>query len=772
MFEQYTKFFHLLSQKGGALQGQLGDEATDLVKALRDYPDIARPSVDALSEYSKYLKDFIHFGLSQPTLRAIISNYFDDKVISWAMDSVTARLAPLISKKKLSVQEVTLIQAGRVDAIELAAYLEHARARTGQHAKALNDGFEVLEPPAAMAEPIPVPAAAAPAPQAAPAAAPRRDFFVTAHEPPAAGAMVELGPALDKLRKCHAYVLRMGVSRPQVENLASGDTSVGDIPAEGLPTHWVLTSRDVSFVGASSSCTVRQIGELWEASFDLLVPASDDSRFEALGITTGEKLGQLQVAIYVLRGGTAEREMYRELTVDLAAKELVTGDDTIATPAHTLLRTSHEWTTPPVHVQVRFWKESALITMMRGAAIKDYSDTEEWNVTATRISGYIDNVRSALEALREKWSAYFDAIDAGDMASRLPTHYGALFAEKTEGWQPLPDAADAAHNTSFDAVQASEEWFALSSAGYALYDACFAQGTRMRAMLDELKPGSRIDFQWTEKYGNGWVPHVPWALMHIRMPDVTRVQPVDPEAFLGLRLRLGSQAWSTQNPSRALVSATPTNALNLLYWGSKAGDDVAVEAQWQAQEFASWGQAVLPKPGLAELKRQVVLALDTPAPAPVGVVYLYCHCSVGNGDTVALRFGDTSKPQDVLTQVDLSFKKLADAPMLFANACTTAQADPFKTSLLESLFFGRGARAFIGTETKVPVQLASKFAWLYFQFFYRRFDPEPMAAGEALTQARMFLWTQYRNVGGLFYSLVNQYDLYFASYDEVVALKQ
>ena len=178
-------------------------------------------------------------------------------------------------------------------------------------------------------------------------------------------------------------------------------------------------------------------------------------------------------------------------------------------------------------------------------------------------------------------------------------------------------------------------------------------------------------------------------------------------------------------------------------------------------------QAAQPNP-----KRQVIVVIDTPAPAPVSVVYLYCHCSVGTGDRVTLRFGDSSKPQDVITQNDLSSRELADGPLIFANACTTAAADPFKTGLLESHFFGRGVRAFVGTETKVPVQLASKFAWLYFQFFYRRFDPAPMAAGEAMVQARMFLWTQYRNVGGLFYSFVNQYDLYLASHEEVVALRQ
>jgi hypothetical protein len=46
-----------------------------------------------------------------------------------------------------------------------------------------------------------------------------------------------------------------------------------------------------------------------------------------------------------------------------------------------------------------------------------------------------------------------------------------------------------------------------------------------------------------------------------------------------------------------------------------------------------------------------------------------------------------------------------------------------------------------------------------------------MAAGEAVTQARLFLWTHYRNIGGLFYSHVNQYDLFLAREDEVRALR-
>jgi hypothetical protein len=45
-----------------------------------------------------------------------------------------------------------------------------------------------------------------------------------------------------------------------------------------------------------------------------------------------------------------------------------------------------------------------------------------------------------------------------------------------------------------------------------------------------------------------------------------------------------------------------------------------------------------------------------------------------------------------------------------------------------------------------------------------------MAAGEAVVQTRLFLWTHYRNIGGLLYTYVNQYELFMAQNAEVMAL--
>jgi hypothetical protein len=68
--------------------------------------------------------------------------------------------------------------------------------------------------------------------------------------------------------------------------------------------------------------------------------------------------------------------------------------------------------------------------------------------------------------------------------------------------------------------------------------------------------------------------------------------------------------------------------------------------------------------------------------------------------------------------------------------------------------------------------MASRFASVFFHFFFRRIDPHPMAAGEAVSQTRLFLWSHYRNLGGLLYTQINQYELYMATDAEIAALRK
>ena len=98
----------------------------------------------------------------------------------------------------------------------------------------------------------------------------------------------------------------------------------------------------------------------------------------------------------------------------------------------------------------------------------------------------------------------------------------------------------------------------------------------------------------------------------------------------------------------------------------------------------------------------------------------------------------------------------------------------YSANAVTKAFFDRGCRAFIGTDCMVPAAMASRFAVIFFYFFLRLVDKQqlPMAAGEAIAQTRLFLWSQYRNIGGLLYSYLNQYDLYMASDAEIRTLQR
>jgi hypothetical protein len=319
-------------------------------------------------------------------------------------------------------------------------------------------------------------------------------------------------------------------------------------------------------------------------------------------------------------------------------------------------------------------------------------------------------------------------------------------------------------------VSVSLEIRELAFEGHALYEAFFPQGSKLRGWLDALPPGHRIDISWTRR-GHAFIPHVPWGLMylpHVPLPG----QPVDAMGFLGQRFRLSYTAHPAPSGDRALGGLDDSHRAHFLHWGDDT-DPTGREARWQQKEWQRWTKQIFVPSSLdgPDLKTELLTMLAQPQPSPVAVLYLFCQCNIGTGADGLLRFGPTSQPAHIVRRTDLATTPLADHPLVFVNACSTAASDPYVANELELAFFKRGCRAYLGTETKVPIAFASRFAAIFFHFFYRTLDPAPMAAGEAVAQTRLFLWTHYRNIGGLFYTYVNQYELFMAEDAEVRSMR-
>jgi ElaB/YqjD/DUF883 family membrane-anchored ribosome-binding protein len=572
------------------------------------------------------------------------------------------------------------------------------------------------------------------------------------------------------------YTLNFKVGQPDENNLLDSEKAVvpeSEIPDEGLDTEWIVTSNTVRLADITDVTTVSteqlEGTTVWLARFSLHIPKHEESVIRQLRI---EPLQTQQVELDVrinVRGAS-----YRQFKVELSVEDSgpggiptqteaarITNQTTRAAARDLTLRPVRNWQKPPGILKLDFndydkeqiWIEGE---MADGRSVGQYF---LWPVKPDKLAGPIDNVRAMAELFRGEWdAAYLNNIDQNDLAARLQQ-----LATQPDKFQ-LTDNADEEHQRSWEAVANSKELFKLADHGHFLYRTLFPNGSQLRSWLDELKPGWMLDIKWT----NG--PHIPWGLLYMGEQKPVRGEPIDATRFWGLRFRTGYMAHVLDRPYwRTLGSLDETWRGNCLYWGNQSGDEIAPEAQWQRSIWAGWkNQVFVPslQPG-SNPKDEFLNLLEEPAKKPMSLIYFYCQSEVGDGSKLELLFGSGPEEYDKVEQSDLSVSNLPDQPLVFANACTTSAANPYIANVLEEIFFAAGCRAYLGTESRVPVKLASRFASVFFYYFYRMIDPTPIAAGEAVWQARRFLWNQYHNIGGLFYAYINEYYLFMGQRDEL-----
>lgn len=581
------------------------------------------------------------------------------------------------------------------------------------------------------------------------------------------------------------YTLNLGVGKPVAAGLIGGNSAnvpEKDLKGGGLQTEWeVITSAfELKSVDPQVvlSATPLIAPTLWIAKFALSIPEDGESDVRRILIVPrSHESCRLEVLIYAIRGERSEvyRQFSIELIVEGAAKAgaenaaLVQSDLIFAPSNHMALRTTHEWTTPPGRLAVNVFPGLQKASVRGDWSGKQVNDLVDWFAQQDVVKGPIDLVREAAERFRGRWEQYLNDIDVNGLQERL-----AGFT-RTYDWATWQSRADFQHADSWVKASTSSELRDLAILGHELYQVAFPPNQPLRNWMDSLPPGSRLDITWmADAASAGNVPNVPWGLMYQPDPPNLGV-PADPMGFLALRFRLGYWAYrGVSDASKALGAMTNAHQAYCLYWGSHPKDETGNEAVWQRQQFQSWQNQIFAPliPGSPDARAEVLQALSAPQQRPTSVVYFFCQAAVGYGHRPVLQFGPTSGLADVLQTTDLlAGRTLVDQPLVFANACTTSSADPYIANLLQQSLFRRGCRGFLGTETKVPIQLASRLAVIFFKFFYRSVDPAPMAAGEALAQTRLFLLTEYANIGGIFYTYLNQYELYMADDAEVQTLR-
>ena len=153
-------------------------------------------------------------------------------------------------------------------------------------------------------------------------------------------------------------------------------------------------------------------------------------------------------------------------------------------------------------------------------------------------------------------------------------------------------------------------------------------------------------------------------------------------------------------------------------------------------------------------KNEVLSALEDPKTSDQ-VLYFYCHGisqdveETGGVDASTLILSGN----DRLTIKDLSIDapivdRLLNEPLVFINACESAELSPLVFDGFVPYFVAKGARGVIGTECKVPAKFAVEWARRFFDRFLKG-----EALGEIFLALRQELFNDEHNLLGLLYAL-------------------
>jgi hypothetical protein len=265
------------------------------------------------------------------------------------------------------------------------------------------------------------------------------------------------------------------------------------------------------------------------------------------------------------------------------------------------------------------------------------------------------------------------------------------------------------------------------------------------------KPGSSLNFQVVATR----FP-VPWGLLYFG--DTAEGAAIDPDLFLGMRhvveqipLQTGMLVDDTVIDSGNPSLAVSVNVNTDIDGGKLNLDGVARQlAYWE--KFATSAGA---KITFAPRRTRAELLAALREGARDQLMYLYCHAITNApGDPGGIRnaaFELTGKER--LTLGDLyrespTSKPLPGNPLVFINACESAELRPEFYDGFIPYFMAKGARGVVGTECKTPAIFASEWA---LRFFPRFLDGEPL--GDLFLELRREFHTKHGNPLGLLYNV-------------------
>jgi hypothetical protein len=309
----------------------------------------------------------------------------------------------------------------------------------------------------------------------------------------------------------------------------------------------------------------------------------------------------------------------------------------------------------------------------------------------------------------------------------------------------------------------------LAKAGFRLYQRIFygpAAQAEVNLLGDKLRQMAQEERLKIQIFSQEFV--LPWGILYLA--EEYDPGAVDPEKFLGLKhiiehipLQPGMQVIDRKIDSHpGLTVSLNVNAdIDLQMGASFIADQ---QHYWNAIERTGGARVILRK-----TEDEVRKALADPTTADQ-LLYFYCHATSrslaeGGGpdaSTLVLSGGEHLTLEDLHVFAPIQ-RALPGTPLVFINACESAELSPLFYDGFVPYFMAKGARGVIGTECKTPALFAAEWAR---RFFDRFLAGGPL--GQIALELRREFFYERNNLLGLLYALYVDGDTQIAPGLEIV----
>lgn len=292
----------------------------------------------------------------------------------------------------------------------------------------------------------------------------------------------------------------------------------------------------------------------------------------------------------------------------------------------------------------------------------------------------------------------------------------------------------------------------LAEAGWLLFREIFLhtgadeQTRRVAARLRELAQKQFLKIQIASRE-----LLLPWGILY--MADQFDPNNINPELFLGFKHIVEHIPFQ---PNMDVIDGTIpsqpqlTISLNLNQdIDRQMGYPLIANQQKYWSQQAARGVQIITRTDAGT----VVKALAE-ANTPDQIAYFYCHAvtkslAEGGPNNSLLEFGENQS----LTLRDLTIRasnevRLANTPLIFINACESAELSPLFYKGFMPYFVDKGARGMIGTECPVPALFAADWAQKFFDLFLAG-----KSIGQIFLDLRREYYFKHNNLLGLLYAV-------------------